>query len=260
MKSLVFEVCVDSVESARAAAAGGADRIELCSALDVGGLTPSPELLRAVRAAVSIDVFAMVRPRPGNFVYSSAELDQMHSEIEQVGALGADGVVLGALTLAGSVDVPSVRALVAAARPMQVTFHRAFDASSSLERSLDQVIEAGAARILTSGAASSAAQASDRIARLVKQAQGRVSIMAGGGVRSNNVRNLVLATGVCEVHTSLGFGDGDGATPAATPRNGNGTAHPPAPSPFVVRESDVRQMRDLLADLESCSTFDLSTR
>ncbi|HTB96212.1 MAG TPA: copper homeostasis protein CutC [Terracidiphilus sp.] len=255
MRSLVFEVCVDSVASARAAAAGGAHRIELCSSLEVGGLTPPADLLRAVRDEVSIPIFAMVRPRPGHFVCSPAELDQMYAQIAQCAALGANGVVLGVLTPDGKIDVPAVRALVTAARPMQVTFHRAFDVSSSLERSLDQIIEAGADRILTSGAAPNASEASHRIARLVEQAQGRVNIMAGGGVRSSNVRDLVLATGVCEVHTSLGFGDGDG-TPTASSRNG--ASHTPAP--FVVRESDVRAMRNLLADLDACNTLHPAVR
>lgn len=243
MQAIGLEICVDSVESARAAASGGADRIELCAALEVGGLTPSADLLRAVRAAVEIDVVSMVRPRAGDFVYAPADLDRMRAEIEHAGALGADGVVLGVLLADGSVDVPAMKWLVEAARPMQVTFHRAFDAAENLERALEQVIAAGADRILTSGAGLSAVQASGNIKRLVERARGRVSILAGGGVRQGNVRELVLATGVSEVHSSLGFGDGDGAAHSSA---GAGSGRSVKSTRFVVRETDVRAMREEL--------------
>lgn len=243
MQAIGLEICVDSLESARAAAAGGADRIELCAALEVGGLTPSAELLRTVRAAVEIDVVAMVRPRAGDFVYTPAELDRMRTEVEMAGALGADGVVLGVLLADGKVDVAAVKWLVEAARPMQVTFHRAFDAAADLEQALEQVITTGANRILTSGAGENAMLASQRIARLVELARGRVTILAGGGVRQGNVRELVLATGVREVHSSLGFGDGDGAAHAKAPANGSSSAKQ---ARFVVREGDVHAMREEL--------------
>ena len=243
MQAIGLEICVNSVESARAAAAGGADRIELCAALEVGGLTPPAELLRAVRAAVEIDIVAMVRPRAGDFVYTPAELDRMYMEIGKAGALGADGIVLGVLLADGTVDEAAVKWLVEAAQPMQVTFHRAFDATTDLAQALEQVVSTGADRILTSGAGASAVQASANIKQLVNQARGRVSILAGGGVRQANVRELVLKTGVNEVHSSLGFGDGDGAAHARVAANGGVAVKP---TRFVVREADVRAMRDEL--------------
>jgi copper homeostasis protein len=247
MNSIVLEICVDSVESAHSAEAGGADRIELCRALDEGGLTPSEELLRSVRAAIELDVFVMIRPRAGSFVYSPAELDWMRAEIERAGALGADGVVLGALTPDGEVDVAAVRTLVAAARPMQVTFHRAFDVSVNLDTSLEQVIVAGADRILTSAAGKTARQAADRIAQLVRAADGRIIIMAGGGIRCANVRDLVLAAEVREVHTSLGFGDGDGVLVTGEDSLQETPGH--HRSRFIVREANVRAMRETLEEL-----------
>jgi copper homeostasis protein len=244
LMSITLEICVDSVESALAAEAGGADRIELCRALNEDGLTPSDELIRAVRAAVKLDVFVMIRPRCGDFVYTPAELDLMLKEIERVGGLGADGVVLGALTPAGEVNVDATRRLVAAARPMQVTFHRAFDVTASLERSLEQIIATGADRVLTSGAAREAIKASGRIAQFVQAAQGRICIMAGGGIRPGNVRDLVMAAKVHEVHSSLGFSE---HSKNCVWKDGEMPGSPACePKRFVVREADVRAMREAL--------------
>lgn len=251
--SIALEICVDSLESAQAANAGGADRIELCRALEYDGLTPPDELIRQVRAAVELDLFVMIRPRAGNFVYSPEEIDKMLVGIERAGSLGADGVVLGALTKDGAVDIAAMRRLVEAARPMQVTFHRAFDVSADLNRSLQQVIEAGADRILTSGAAASAAQATDRIAQLVEAAHGRVCIMAGGGVRHSNARDVVVKTGVREVHTSLGF-----AVPGNAGQTNNGHkphAHPNQTGRYLVRREDVSAMRALLNEAAAAGSL-----
>lgn len=202
-QSILVEACVDSVASARAAERGGAARVELCDALFDGGTTPSAGMIAACREAVSIPVFVMIRPRGGGFVYSEEECDVMRRDIVVARELGADGVVIGPLLPNGDVDLSLVRTLVEAAGGVRVTFHRAFDLTPDLEASLDALAEAGVQRILTAGGASTAAEGVSMLGTLVRRAKSRIVVMAGGGVREENVRELVARSGVREVHVRL---------------------------------------------------------
>lgn len=201
--AITFEICVDSVESARAAEAGGAARIELCMDLLAGGLTPSAGLIAMVRREVTIPLHVLIRPRGGDFVYSADEFDIMQRDIILARQLGANGVVLGVLDANHNVDVPRTGELVQAAEALSVTFHRAFDRTPNALWALDGVRQAGVKRILTAGGSSSAEEGIPVLAELVKESNGEVVIMAGGGIREGNVGRIVTETGVTEVHTSL---------------------------------------------------------
>lgn len=201
---VLIEVCVDSVESALASERGGAQRLELCSDLLEGGVTPSLGLLRVVRQNTSIPVHVIIRPRPGDFSYSDAEFEVMRRDIEVAKNEGVDGVVLGILSADGNVDIARSRQLVQLARPLSVTFHRAFDLAENLFGSLEDVCATGVDRLLTSGGEQECVQGIDTIARLVKQARGRISIMAGGSIRAHNAATIVERTGVREIHVGLG--------------------------------------------------------
>jgi copper homeostasis protein len=215
--SVLVEACVDSVASSLAAERGGARRLELCDALFDGGTTPSAGMIAACKAAVSIPVFVMIRPRGGGFVYSDAERDVMRRDVVVARELGADGVVIGGLNADGTVDIALVRFLMETAQELPVTFHRAFDFTPDLGASLELLAEAGVQRVLTSGGAPTAAEGATVLADLVRQAGSRLIVIAGGGVREENVADLVSVSGVREVHVRL-----TRLTPGGEPPAGRG--------------------------------------
>lgn len=197
---VLVEACVTTVREAVASAAAGALRLELCIDLEEGGLTPPPDLVREVVRAAPVPVFAMVRPRPGDFVYSRREIDRALRDVAAMREVGAAGIVTGALRTDGSVDADALHRLVGAAGPVPVTFHRAFDAVADPAGALEALVDAGVRRVLTSGGSDSAIHGTDALAGLVQRARGRIAVMAGGQVRAGHVLELVAGTGVAEVH------------------------------------------------------------
>lgn len=215
-RTLLLEISVDGVEKAFAAERGGAGRIELCADLSVGGLTPSRELLRTVREKVHIPVYSMIRPRAGDFVYSAAEFAEMERSVAVATGCGMDGVVLGILKENRCVDMTRTRRLVDLARPLPVTFHRAFDEVPDFTPALEAVIQTGGARILTSAGAKTALQGAAKLAELVAATRHRISgvrspvqpdriiIVPGAGITHSNVADVAQKTGAVEFHAGLG--------------------------------------------------------
>lgn len=199
----ILEIAVESREGAIASQNGGAHRLEICSRLAAEGLTPSAEFMRNARKQISLPIFAMIRPREGDFVYSDSEFVTMRNDVHVAKESGMDGMVLGILKPEGSVDVERTRLLVELARPLPVTFHRAFDALGNLPTALEDVICTGATRILTSGGAPTAAQGMAMLARLIAAAQGRIIIIPGSGINSSNIQEVGHLTCAREFHSGL---------------------------------------------------------
>ena len=232
MSAPILEVAANSVASALAAEAGGAARVELCSALEVGGLTPSHATIATAMERLHIPVQVLIRPRAGDFVYDDLECEVMRRDIETCKALGCAGVVIGALNAGGDVDLPRCRGLMEAARGMSVTFHRAFDFLRDPERALETIIALGCDRLLTSGQAADTLAGAPLIRKLIEQARGRITIMPGGGIDARNIAAIAQATGAREFHASAkvrvadrmqhagigGMGGGDWQTDAAEVR------------------------------------------
>lgn len=196
----LIEVCLDSAESAQAAADGGADRVELCAGLVEGGTTPSAGMIATTRQRIDIGLQVMIRPRGGDFCYSPAEVDCMLRDIEMARDLGADGVVCGVLLPDGTVDRPLTARLIEAAQPLGLTFHRAFDMTHEPFAALEALIELGVERVLTSGQESSALEGLDLITELVERAGDRIVVMPGCGITPRNLGRILAATGAREAH------------------------------------------------------------
>ncbi len=199
---MLIEIAVFSLESAIIAADAGAHRIELCSAPAEGGLTPSAATLRLARKYVKIPIHLMIRPREGDFCYSSKEFETMLLDIAAAKMVGMDGIVTGILNPDGSVDEKRLAILVDAAAPMNVTFHRAFDMAVNLDEALEAIIYAGCARILSSGGQQTTGLGIDKLQELVEKAGERISIMPGSGINLNNIKYIAETTGANEIHLS----------------------------------------------------------
>jgi copper homeostasis protein len=203
IQKCLLEISVETLEAALAAERGGADRVELCGNLSIGGVTPDAELLRTVRAQVRIPIFSMVRPRAGDFVYSGAEFSEMRRSIVDAKESGMDGVVLGVLLKNHRVDVERTQELVELAKPLPVTYHRAFDEAASLRQALEDVIQSGAKRILTSGGAKSALEGAGMLAELVEVAGDRIFIVPGAGISAASILEVAKRTKAREFHSGL---------------------------------------------------------
>lgn len=199
----LLEISVETLEGAMAAERGGADRLELCAELAAGGVTPGTELMRHARERVRIPAFVMIRPRAGDFVYSDAEFEEMKREIATAKELSLGGAVLGILTPERRVDIARTHALVELARPLPVTFHRAFDELLDLRGALEDVIQTGAKRILTSGGAKSALEGAAMLAELITIAGDRIVIVPGAGISGANIVEVARRTRAREFHSGL---------------------------------------------------------
>jgi copper homeostasis protein len=199
---MLLEICVFNLSSALAAQAAGADRIELCASPEEGGVTPSAGMIRMARERLSILVYPIIRPRGGDFLYSEEEFQIMLRDIGECKQAGCDGVVIGMLLADGSIDKPRCARLVESAYPMGVTFHRAFDRAANPFEAMETIIGIGCERILTSGQRPVAMEGVELLNQLVREADDRIRIMPGSGVRSDNIAELAAKTGAVEFHTS----------------------------------------------------------
>ncbi|HEV7550049.1 MAG TPA: copper homeostasis protein CutC [Candidatus Angelobacter sp.] len=244
----MLEICVDSVESAAASERGGADRVELCAGLPEGGTTPSAGMIAAVRKKIAIGLQVMIRPRGGDFCYSADEFGIMQRDILIAKQLGANCVVFGILDTDGKVDKERIRQLVNMARPLKVTCHRAFDMARDQEQALEDLMEIGVDRVLTSGGKKSAVDAMPTLKQLVQQSNGRIAVMACGELSIANVKAVIAYSNVTEVHAGLGTA----VTSAMKFRNQKiemGTLTNSEYQHMVVTASSVRELRAAIDSL-----------
>lgn len=202
MNMPLIEACVDSYASCKAAYLGGADRLELCAHLVIGGTTPSPALFRQVARDIPVKTNVLIRPRFGDFLYSEAEMEQMCEEIRMFRELGANGVVIGALTPDGDLDMEKMRRLMDCAGTMDVTLHRAFDMTRDPFQTLEEAVQLGCRTILTSGQQKDALAGAELLGELFRRADGRIDIMAGCGVKKWNIQEIHDRTGIVVFHTT----------------------------------------------------------
>ncbi|MFC4210840.1 copper homeostasis protein CutC [Pedobacter lithocola] len=198
----LLEVCANGYESALAAQIGGAKRVEFCDNLAEGGTTPSYGQIALAKKNLSIEIWPIIRPRGGDFLYSDLEFNLMIEDIKICKSLNCDGIVIGILTADGSIDKTRCKALFELAKPLPVAFHRAFDMSNNMDKALEDLIDLGIVRILSSGGANSAIEGADTLAKLIEKAKGRISIMPGAGINKDNIKELMHKTEATEFHAS----------------------------------------------------------
>ena len=246
MNDYILEVCVDSAESALAAAKGGASRLELCQNLVIGGTTPGSKLFEVIRRQTTIPIHALIRPRFGDFCYTPYELEEICEEVAIYRELGAEGVVIGVLKEDGTMNMTAMEQLMEAANGMSVTLHRAFDVCRDPKEALEQAVSLGMNTILTSGQQNSAVKGAELLAELQRQAAGRIRIQAGGGICADAIRELYPKTGVTAYHMS-------GKIELASPmqyRKENVNMGLPSLSEYTLYRTDVKAVRSAKAVLE----------
>ena len=242
------EICVESVVGARAAERGGANRVELCANLLEGGTTPSAGCIAAVRRAIKIGLHVIIRPRGGDFLYAPEEIEVMCEDIRVAKSLGADGIVIGCLAADGTVDRKLTAELISRSRPLKVTFHRAFDMCRDPRAGLEDLIGLGVDILLTSGQEESCLEGAETIAALQKQAAGRITVMAGGGITPRNAGRIVAATGVSAVHLSARRSVESGMQHRNSRCFMGGTLRPPE---FSVKTTDESAVRSVVESVKS---------
>jgi copper homeostasis protein len=246
MSQILLEICCGSAEDAMEAAAGGADRVELCSSLFLGGLTPSLGSLLEVKQRTTIPVIAMNRPRQAGFCYSAAEFAVMERDTDLLLEQGADGVVFGILNADGTVDVRRTQALRTRIGSRQAVFHRAFDVTQDPFRALEELIELGITRVLTSGQKNAAPQGADLTRRLIERADGRIEVLPGAGITLDNVRQLVASTGCTQIHMTA-FASRTDASTLANPDIQFGSSNGPPESAYELTDRAlVRRVKEEL--------------
>jgi copper homeostasis protein len=221
---VTVEICVGDVESAIAAEAGGADRVELCDNLAVGGTTPGAGTIAEACRRLSIPVHVLIRPRAGDFIHPETELAVIRHDIEVAKALGAAGIVLGVLNPDATIDHDQTARLIALARPLSVTFHKAFDQTHDLPEALDTLIALGVDRVLTSGGRPSAMEGVENLAKLVARAGDRISILVGGRLNLDNLEAIIRQSRTCEVHLGSAVTRNVAGSMAVPPRDGSETS------------------------------------
>lgn len=246
MPAITLEICTASAEDCVAAEQGGADRIELNCALMLGGLTPSLGCLQEALAAVRIPIIAMIRPRAGGFCYSATEFKVMQRDLELALGAGASGIAFGILNANGTIDQGRCRQIISLCAGRHVVFHRAFDVVPSPLAALDQLVDLGVTRVMTSGQEASAYNGAAQIAEFIRHAAGRIEILPAGGINRFTVADVITRTGCNQVHASLSTSRKDESVLARPQVSFGGTLKPPESEFTVTDPGGVAELRRLL--------------